>query len=154
MKPHRLSPRDHAKAVGIGIANALLLTLVMLPTIRLGMAPLPKPPSQAFAQLLLGPVPLPVGLLFHIAYVAFWSWLFVVMFRDTLSFGQALGLGIALWIVILVVFFPLIGWGWMGLGIGPMVPLAALVPHLLFSLFLWALAGVAFKPLPRHVSAS
>lgn len=46
-------------------------------------------------------------------------------------------LALILWIGVLIVFFPVIGWGFLGLGIGPKLIVASFVPHLLFGLFLW-----------------
>jgi len=145
MTLHSLPGRDWLLAFGIGIVTGLFLSAVMVPAFILGIAPMPEPPSLAFAKTLLGPrVPLPVGLLFHVAYVTGWAVAFVVLFRRRLSFRNALWLGLALWLVALLVFFPIIGWGPLGLAIGPKLIVASLVPHLLFSLFLWALCRVAF----------
>lgn len=41
--------------------------------------------------------------------------------------------------MILVVFFPLVGWGVAGLAIGPKLIVASALPHLLFGLLLWGL---------------
>src|SRR3546814_8374886 len=83
-------------------------------------------------------LPLPVGLLFHTVYVTFWVAIFVRYFprRDILT---ALGLAAGLWLVILVVFFPIVGWGFAGLAVSPKLIPASFVPHLLFGLLLWAL---------------
>ncbi len=146
MKIQWLTPKDTLKALGIGVLTAVLLSAVMVPAFKFGIAPMPKPPSLAFAQLLLGPnVPLPVGLLFHVAYVTFWTFAYVVVFRAHLSILYALGLGIAIWVVILVVFFPIIGWGFLGLGICPKLIPASLVPHVLFAVLLWGLCRLSFK---------
>ncbi len=146
MKIQWLTPKDTLKALGIGVLTAVLLSAVMVPAFKFGIAPMPKPPSLAFAQVLLGPnVPLPVGLLFHVAYVTFWALAYVVGFRAQLSILNALGLGLALWVVILVVFFPIIGWGFFGLGISPKLIPASLVPHVLFAVFLWGLCRLSFK---------
>jgi hypothetical protein len=67
------------------------------------------------------------------------------VFRAHLSILNALGLGLALWVVILVVFFPIIGWGFLGLGISPKLIPASLVPHVLFAVFLWGLCRLSFK---------
>ena len=40
--------------------------------------------------------------------------------------------------------FPIVGWGFLGLGISPKLIPAALVPHLLFAAFLWGLCRVFF----------
>ena len=60
MHIRRLSPKETLKALAVGLLTALLLSAVMVPAFKLGIAPMPKPPSLAFAQLLLGPnVPWP-----------------------------------------------------------------------------------------------
>lgn len=127
------------RAIGIGIAVSVLTAIVMVALLKAGVSPFPKPPSLAFAETLLGrTLPMPVGLLFHTAYVTFWSVVFVRFFpRKNLL--TALGLAVALWVVILVVFFPLVGWGVAGLAISPKLIVASAVPHLLFGLLLWVL---------------
>lgn len=145
MRLHTLSSHDLIKAVVVGIGTALILSAVMVPAFLAGLPPMPKPPSLAFAEVILGTgLPLPVGLLFHVVYVTACSVLFVALFRDRLGFLRALGFALALWIVALAVFFPINGWGFLGLGIGPALLPGALVPHLLFALVLWALCRLAF----------
>lgn len=146
MKIHSLAPKEALKAVGIGVVTALLLTAVMLPAFKLGIAPMPKFPSLAFAEMLFGrELPLPVGLLFHVAYVTFWAVAYVMLLRDRLTFLNALWLALALWLVLLIVFFPLVGWGFLGLAVSPKMIPASLVPHVLFAIFLWGLCRVGFK---------
>lgn len=127
------------RAIGIGIGVSVLTAIVMVALLKAGLSPFPKPPSLAFAETLLGrTLPMPVGLLFHTAYVTFWSVVFVRYFpRKNLL--TALGLAAALWVVILVVFFPVVGWGFAGLAISPQLIVASAVPHLLFGLLLWGL---------------
>jgi hypothetical protein len=146
MRIHSLAPKEALKAVGIGILTALLLSAVMVPAFKFGISPMPKPPSLAFAETLFGiGLPMPVGLLFHVAYVTFWALAYVMVFRDRLTFLNALWLGLGLWAVILVFFFPIVGWGFLGLAISPKLIPASLVPHVLFAVFLWALCRIAFK---------
>ncbi len=145
MQIHNLTPKEWLKALGVGIMTAILLSVVMVPALKLGISPLPKPLGLAFAETVVGrALPLPVGLLFHVAYVTFWSIAFVVLFRNSLSFGKALLLALVLWIGVLVVFFPVVGWGFLGLGISPKLIVASLVPHLLFAAFLWGLCRLLF----------
>jgi len=47
-------------------------------------------------------------------------------------------------VVTLSVFFPFVGWGFLGLAVSPELIVAALVSHVLFALFLWELAHWAF----------
>ena len=146
MQIHSLTPKEALKAVGIGIVTALLLSAVMVPAFKFGISPMPKPPSLAFAQTLFGrDLPIPVGLLFHVAYVTFWAVAYVMVFRNRLTFLNALWLGLGLWVVILVVFFPIVGWGFLGLAVGPKLIPASLVPHVLFAVFLWGLCRAGFK---------
>lgn len=145
MHIHPLTSTEWMKAIALGLATALLLSAVMVPLTVTGISPMPKPLGLAFAQTVLGEVPLPVGLLFHVAYVTIWSVAFVVLFRDDLSFVNALLLGLWLWVVVLVAFFPIVGWGFLGLAHGPRLIVASLVPHLLFALFLWAGCRLAFR---------
>ncbi|HSS66726.1 MAG TPA: hypothetical protein VLS27_20015 [Gammaproteobacteria bacterium] len=146
MKIHALSKSDAIKALGVGIVNSLLLSAVMVPVFKLGISPMPKPPSLAFAESVFGrALPLPVGLLFHVAYATGWTVVFVVLFRDRLSFLRALGLALMLWIIALVIFFPVNGWGFLGLAVSPKLIVAALIPHVLFAVFLWALCRMSFK---------
>ena len=146
MRLHKLTPAELLKAIGIGIATALLLSAIMVPALRLGISPLPKPLGLAFAETVLGhPLPLPVGLLFHVAYVTVWAVVYVVLFRHALTFGKALLLGLVLWLLVLFVFFPIVGWGVLGLGVTAKLIVASLVPHLLFAVFLWALCRISFR---------
>lgn len=134
------------KAIGIGIAVSVLTAIAAVILLKTGVSPFPKPPSLAFAETLLGrTLPMPVGLLFHTAYVTFWSVVFVRYFpRKTLL--TALALAAVLWAVILVVFFPLVGWGFAGLAIGLKLIVASALPHLLFGLLLWGLDRSFAKP--------
>lgn len=133
----------------LGLVNGILLSLIMVPAFLAGLPPMPEPPSLAFARTLLGEgVPMPVGLLFHLVYVAFWSAVWVACDHPRLRFASALILGLALWIVALVLFFPINGWGFLGLDVSPKLIPAALIPHLLFVVFLWGLGKLFFRARP------
>lgn len=139
-------PAILVRAVGLGLANGVLLSLIMVPAFLAGIPPMPQPPSLAFAEALLGEgLPMPVGLLFHLAYVTFWSVVWVAWDYPRLRFSTALGLGLALWVIALAVFFPINGWGFLGLGVSPKLIPAALIPHLLFIVFLWGLGRLFFR---------
>ena len=150
MTLHQMTLKDYAKLIGVGIVTALILSLIMVPAFKAGISPLPKPLGLAFAQVLLGDVPLPVGLLFHVAYVTFWSVAYVAFFEQR-TFLNALWLALALWGLVLVLFFPIVGWGFLGLTVSPKLIVASLVPHLLFAVILWSLCRWAF-PVSRTTS--
>jgi hypothetical protein len=139
-------PRILARAIGLGVANGVLLSLIMVPAFRAGTPPMPEPPSLAFAEVLLGEgLPMVVGLVFHLAYVGFWSTVWVAWDYPRLRLATAAGLAAVLWMVALAVFFPINGWGLLGLGIGPQMIVGAFVPHLLFALFLSGLGRLFFR---------
>lgn len=146
MHVHTLPARDWWKAIAVGIVTGVLLSVVTVTALKLGVSPFPKPVGLAFAETVLGrALPLPVGLLFHLVYVTVWSVVFVALFRNSLTIWNALMLAFVLWIGVLVIFFPIIGWGFLGLGIGPQLIVAAAIPHVLFAIFLWASCRVAFR---------
>jgi len=135
----QLNGRSWSRAIGIGVGVAVLTALVMVILTKAGISPFPKPPSLAFAETVLRhKLPLPVGLLFHTAYVTFWSVVFVRFFPRR-NLKTALALAGALWLVILAVFFPFVGWGFAGLHVSPKLIPASFLPHLLFGILLWGL---------------
>lgn len=144
MNTHALTSKDAAKSIGIGIGIAILLSAVMVPAFKLGLSPLPKPLGLAFAQTLLGPVPLPVGLFFHVVYVTAVTVFYLVYVDVRPSFPKALAFALLLWLVALLVFFPIVGWGFLGLAVGPQLLAASLVPHVLYAILLWWLPRWAF----------
>jgi len=126
------------RAIGIGLAISVLTALVMVTLFKSGVSPLPKPLGLVFAETMLGrSLPMPIGLLFHTAYVTLWSVVFV-RFIPRRNIISALSLAGVLWLGVLLVFFPIVGWGVLGLNISPKLIPASLIPHLLFGLLLWA----------------
>ncbi len=155
MRVPAVSRKDLAKAIGVGVGTAVLLSAVMVPAFKLGVSPLPKPLGLAFAETLLGrSLPLPVGLLFHVAYVTFWAVVYVAVLRAPRALVSALLLALVLWLVVLAIFFPLVGWGFLGLGVSTKLIVASFVPHLLFAVFLWGLCHFAFKARPEKTETT
>ncbi len=146
MHVHNLNPGDWGKTIAIGIGVAILTGAFMFAGMKTGISPLPKPLGLAFAETVFGTkLPLPVGLLFHVAWVTFFSAVYVMLFRDALTFMRAFWLSFALWMLVLVFFFPIVGWGFLGLSVSPKLIIASAVPHLLFAIFLWGLCRLSFS---------
>ena len=146
------STRAIGRAALIGIAVSLITAVFMIAMTRAGLAPFPKPPSLAFAETVLGrALPLPAGLAFHTAYVTAWSMIFVLLFTRR-SLIMALLLATVLWVGVLVVFFPVVGWGLFGQNIGPQLIPGSLVPHLIFGVGLWALDRLIPAPSARDTN--
>ena len=145
MKIHKLSATEWGKTIAVGIGVAALTAVVMVISLRTGVSPMPKPLGLAFAETVLGSqLPMPVGLLFHTVWVLFFTAVYVLLFRDALTFMRAFWLAAILWVLVLVFFFPVVGWGFFGLAITPRLIIAAAVPHMLFAIFLWGLCRMAF----------
>lgn len=145
MEIHKLSPGEWGKTIAVGIGVATLTAIIMVSALKSGISPLPKPLGLAFAETLLGTqLPLPVGLLFHTAWVTLLTAVYIVLFREALTFMRAFWLAAVLWALVLIFFFPFVGWGFLGLAVTPKLIVAAAVPHLLFAIFLWGLCRLAF----------
>ncbi|WP_077529859.1 hypothetical protein [Vreelandella utahensis] len=125
------------RTLGIGLIAAIIPSLFMVPMFNLGLSPMPAPPSLKFAEMVFGTsLPMPVGLLFHLAYVIAWTLVYAI-FLNPGSLKSALALAGVLWLGVLLVFFPLFGWGIAGMAISMKLIPASFVPHLLFGLALW-----------------
>ncbi len=75
--------------------------------------------------------------------MTFWSVVYVAVFEQR-TFLNALWLALGLWLVVLVFFFPIVGWGFFGLAVSPKLIVASLVPHVLFAIVLWGICRWAF----------
>ena len=134
-----ITPTRVWKAVAAGLITSAVTAVAMAVGMNAGIMPLPEPLGLAFAQWLLGQsLPMVVGLLFHTVYVTGWSVLFILLAPGLTRFLPILGLGLALWLIAIIVFTPLVGWGIAATGVaGPRGIIATLIPHLLFSVVLW-----------------
>lgn len=147
MTLYKLTLAEWGKAAGLGLLNGIALAILLVFSLKTGISPLPKPLALAFVDTLFGhKMPLPVGVVFHLAYVTFWTMVYAAWAHPRFSFGKALALGLALWVFLLVVFLPVVGWGFLGLAITPKLIVVFLITHLLFAGFAWALCrGWGFR---------
>jgi hypothetical protein len=115
-----------AKAAGVGLVGSLVMFIIMFVGIHVtGIAPFNVPPSAAFLETIglnIGPVPL----LFHFGYGAFWSALLVALAGASVDVTKGLALAGGLWLFMMVVLSPLIGWGVFGMSAGQLEPDATL----------------------------
>lgn len=134
------------KAGVVGLLGSLIMFLLMLVGIHVtGMAPFNIPPSAAFLTVLglnMGPLPL----LVHFGYGAFWSILLVYMYKDDTDIKKGLGIAGAAWLIMMLIYSPIIGWGVFGFGnahtlqatnplfleAGPKYLIITLVLHIIF----------------------
>lgn len=111
---------DHVKRHFKIVLSGFLAALVMFIFIFLGIhvfhiAPFNIPPSAAFLHN-LGIERDAYALLLHFCYGILWSYVLVIAFEDDVSINKALILSIILWLFMMIVYSPLIGWGIFGFG--------------------------------------
>jgi hypothetical protein len=133
------------KAGGVGLVGALLMFILMQIAITTGMAPFQMPPSAAFLKA-LGLPPKPLALIVHFLYGAFWSIVAVLLFKEKTNLVKGLAIAGGLWLIMMLILSPIIGWGILGtadtadlpaklqLGATPKYVLATLVLHLIYGL--------------------
>jgi len=157
------------KAATVGALGSLVMFAVIMIGIHgAGIAPFNLPPSAAFLEMLglnVGPLPL----LVHFGYGATGSLVLVALYGRDVSVGNGLGLATALWLVMMVGYSPLIGWGIFGFGgaghqLSPSDPLylgsplkyvvATFVLHLIYGSIIGGLntAWISFEA-PEQASA-
>lgn len=104
------------KAAAIGVLGSLVMFLFLMLGIHgTGIAPFNLPPSAAFLEQLglnVGPLPL----LAHFGYGATWSIVLVALYGADTDVTAGLTLATALWLFMMLVYSPLIGWGFFGFG--------------------------------------
>ena len=135
-----------------GFASALVMFIPMVYLVKVaGVAPFNMPPSAAFADALgINFAPF-VPPLLHFAYGVAGGIVYLLLFRDSLSFANALILSGAMWLIMMVIYTPIIGWGVLGFGeaqalpashpmhLGPAVEYigVTLAFHVLYAVALW-----------------
>lgn len=130
--------------------GSLIMFLLMMSGIHgTGIAPFNIPPSAAFLTKLsiaVGPLPL----LVHFGYGAFWSVLLVYFFKENTDVKKGLGISLAAWLIMMLLYSPIIGWGIFGFGdahtlaasnplyleAGPKYLIVTLILHIIFGLII------------------
>lgn len=104
------------KAAVVGALGSLVMFLIMMMGIHVtGIAPFNIPPSAAFLETLglnVGPLPL----LAHFGYGATWSLVLVALYGADTDLKAGLTVAGALWLFMMLVYSPVIGWGVFGFG--------------------------------------
>lgn len=104
------------KSALAGIIGSLVMFIFLMIGINVtGFAPFNVPPSAALLTklgLAVGPLPLIV----HFGYGAFWSIVFLSIYKHRADIKKGLFLSVLLWLILMVVYSPIIGWGVFGFG--------------------------------------
>lgn len=106
------------KAAVAGLVGSLIIFVVMVIGVKVtGFAPFNMPPSAAFLEV-LGFNRGPVAPIVHFLYGALWALILLALFRERVTVGKGLGIAGVQWLLFMVVYAPVIGWGFFGIG-GP-----------------------------------
>lgn len=153
---------NYLKAGVTGLIGSLVMFILMQIALKTGMAPFNVPPSSAFLHSIGMPAK-PLALIGHFLYGAFWSIILVAIAKASTSLGKGIILSIILWLIMMLIISPIIGWGVFGFGDaagnakdsplylapGPKYLIATLVLHLVFGLVVgginaaWTVKGKA-----------
>lgn len=105
-----------------GFLASLVMFLFMYIGINIiAIAPFNVMPSSAFL-FNLGVEESGYALLLHFCYGIFWAYVLVYTFEDNLSIMKAEALAVNLWLFMMFVYSPLIGWGFFGNGYAHYLP--------------------------------
>ncbi len=116
------------------------MSALMILGVLTGIAPMPRPIPQAIAgnvvdNLLGGEVPRPLIMILavtsHFGYGGFWGAVLAILTRPV-TIWKGIGLGIFLWFIMQIVVLPLLGWGFFGVTITPLIAVATLILHLVY----------------------
>lgn len=130
-----------------GIVATLAMSILMVIGFVTGLAPMPRPIPEALVSLVIGGAPRPIrmvaALIAHLLYGGVFGALFAGTVRSV-SVWKGLGFGVFLWLVMGIVFLPLLEWGLFGSAVTPKIAVATLVLHLIYGGTLgW---GLVHKP--------
>jgi hypothetical protein len=154
------------KAAAVGLLGSLIMFVIMQLGLGAGIAPFEVPPSAAFLISIDMPAK-PLALIGHFLYGAFWSIILVALAGKGTNIIKGIGLSVILWLVMMLIVSPLIGWGVFGAGelpqeelyqeggklfleSGPKYPIITLLLHLVYGISLgWVNRSWTLKDLSR-----
>lgn len=114
MMKYRIKKNFNIALAGF-LASLVMFLFIYLGITITGVAPFNIPPSAAFLYN-LGIESDGYALLLHFSYGILWSYVLVYTFEEDVTILKALVLSLILWIFMMIVYSPLIGWGIFGLG--------------------------------------
>jgi len=101
------------KAIVAGLVAGLIMFIVLMLGTNQGIAPFNIPPSAAFL-VSLGIPPKPLAPILHFGYAALGSIVLVILFGRQTSVVKGIGLALVLWLIFMLIYSPIIGWGFFG----------------------------------------
>ena len=134
------------KSLISGLVGSLFMFILMMIAIKgTGVAPFNMPPSAAFLKS-LGIEPKPLALIIHFGYGAAAAVFLHVVFKNKSKVVYGLGLAIAMWLIMMFVLSPIIGWGVFGTHSGTIdgaLALSSTPKYILSTLILHVIYGLS-----------
>lgn len=104
------------KTIFIGILATFAMDVSMKGLMAIaGVMPTNIHPAAAFLYN-LGIQGQTFSVLLHYCYGTLWALVFVYAFEQSFSIKKAIGLSLVLWLFMMMVYSPVIGWGFFGIG--------------------------------------
>lgn len=156
----RVYLRVYFRAACAGLAAAMLMRMATVLCIRTGLAPFDVPPEIVFLESMVGLSPQwATG--FHLLYGMAWPVALQAVAKGHLTLRRGMLLGLGLWLIMMTVLSPALGWGFFGLNAaaqqlteherpGPGDPMPYMVVTLLLNL-LYGMAVGWLNPLWRRI---
>lgn len=150
-----LTRGDVLKVALAGLISGIVMFIPMMYLVNVaGVAPFNMPPSAAFATALGINFAAPVAPVLHFLYAILGGMVYLLVFRDSLTVTNALVLAGVMWLIMMFIYSPIIGWGVFGFGdaqalpasdpmhLGPPVQYIVVTAgfHILYAVVLWLAA--------------
>jgi len=119
-----------------GVLATIVMSIFMVTATLTGVSPMPAPIPVALVKTFLGPMPKPalifLGIIAHLVYGGVAGGILGQIFKERINLWIGLGWGVLLWLLMQVIFLPILGWGAFGSAITPKIAVATLILHLIY----------------------
>lgn len=143
------------KSALVGAAGSLVMVAIMMPLIGSDVAPFRIPPSAAALKSMGFPTQ-PLALIVHFGYGMVGSVILVACFGKRTDIPKGLGLAGILWLIMMLIHSPIIGWGFFGTadtsGLPEALQLGSTVQYIVSTFLLHGVYGLVIGGLnPRWI---
>lgn len=147
------------KTILIGILATFVMDVSMKGFMAIaGIMPTNIHPAAAFLYN-LGIQSEALSVLLHYCYGTLWALVFIYAFEQNFSTKKAIGLSLVLWLFMMMVYSPIIGWGFFGIGnarlldsIHPLY-ISSTIEYLIMTLTVHLVYGAALGILSKTIFA-
>lgn len=137
---------------GWGVVATIAMFVIMLLGRARGLSPMPKPIPVALVATVFGaglpkPALILLGAAAHLRYGGTFAGVLALVARPV-TVWKGVGLAVVLWLVVQLVWLPVLGWGAFGVRVTPAIAVATLMLHLIYGVTAgWLIDRRASAPL-------